>query len=163
MLGSPGCLAALFLSANQSLCHREREEDKEMAEFLQSKLSKSYLQKASRWLMSFIPCIEPPWQFLPFPKDSVLKISLLCVGLAYVKAICCYGRMWGNDNWGMVVLEVTLWKHPELVQMLCFHFPPGISQPACPMRMGTGRCPFRADIHHLTLSSQLLTFHHTIS
>ncbi|KFV89766.1 Uncharacterized protein C16orf45, partial [Eurypyga helias] len=31
---------------------REREEDKEMAEFLQSKLSKSYLQKASRWLMT---------------------------------------------------------------------------------------------------------------
>ncbi|KFQ27938.1 Uncharacterized protein C16orf45, partial [Mesitornis unicolor] len=31
---------------------REREEDKEMAEFLQSKLSKSYLQKASRWLIT---------------------------------------------------------------------------------------------------------------
>ncbi|KAF1484832.1 UNVERIFIED_CONTAM: hypothetical protein FQV15_0011512, partial [Eudyptes pachyrhynchus] len=31
---------------------REREEDKEMAEFLQSKLSKSYLQKASKWLMT---------------------------------------------------------------------------------------------------------------
>ncbi|KFQ41883.1 Uncharacterized protein C16orf45, partial [Nestor notabilis] len=31
---------------------REREEDKEMAEFLQSKLSKSYLQKTSRWLMT---------------------------------------------------------------------------------------------------------------
>lgn len=66
----PGCLAAPFLSANRSLYHREREEDKEMAEFLQSKLSKSYLQKASKLLMSFIPCNQPPWHFLPFPKHS---------------------------------------------------------------------------------------------
>ncbi|KFW78655.1 Uncharacterized protein C16orf45, partial [Manacus vitellinus] len=37
---------------------REREEDKEMAEFLQSKLSKSYLQKASR--QSPIPLSTAP-------------------------------------------------------------------------------------------------------
>lgn len=134
-----------------------------MAEFLQSKLSKSYLQKASKWLMSFIPCVEPPWHFLPFPKHSVPKILLLCMGLAYLEAICCWRRVWGNGNWGMLVLEITLWKHPESVQMLCFHFPPGISQTAFSMRMGTGRCPFMADVLHLTLSNQLLTFHHTIS
>lgn len=115
---SPECLAAPFLSANQSLCHREREEDKEMAEFLQSKLSKSYLQKASRWLISFIPCIEPPWQFLLFPKHSVPRISLLCMGLAYLEAICCWRRVWGNGNWRMLVLEIPLWKHSESVQML---------------------------------------------
>uniref|UniRef100_A0A8V5HFT2 Uncharacterized protein n=1 Tax=Melopsittacus undulatus TaxID=13146 RepID=A0A8V5HFT2_MELUD len=68
---------------------REREEDKEMAEFLQSKLSKSYLQKTSRWSMSFIPFIEPPWQSLPFPKNSGSKNSLLFMGPAYLEAICC--------------------------------------------------------------------------
>lgn len=160
---APGCPAASFLSSNQSLCHREREEDKEMAEFLQSKLSKSYLQKASRWLMSFIPCIEPHWQFLPFPKLSVSKISLLCMVLAYLEAICCWRRGWGYGNWGMLVLELTLWKHPKLVEKLCFHFPPGISQPPCPMRMGMGRCPFTADVLHLMLSNPLLSFHHTIT
>lgn len=56
-----------------------------MAEFLQSKISKSYLQKASRWSMRFISCTEPPWQFLPFPKHSVSRISLLCMGLAYLE------------------------------------------------------------------------------
>uniref|UniRef100_A0A8D0EX03 BMERB domain-containing protein n=1 Tax=Strix occidentalis caurina TaxID=311401 RepID=A0A8D0EX03_STROC len=117
---------------------REREEDKEMAEFLQSKLSKSYFQKASRWLMNFIPCIKPPWQFLPFPKHSVSKISLLCMGLAYHEAICCWRRVWGNGNRRVLLLEITLWKHPESVQMICFHFLPGIPQPLCPMRMGMG-------------------------
>lgn len=113
--------------------------------------------------MGFIPCIEPSWQFLPFPKDSVPKILLLCMGLAYLEAICCWRRVWGNGSWGLLVLEITLWKHPKLVQMLRFHFPPGISQPACPMRMWMGGCLFMVDVLHLTLSNQLLTFNHAIS
>lgn len=111
------CLAAPFPGTNQSLYHREREEDKEMAEFLQNKLSKSYLQKASRWLMSFIPPIEPPCQFLPSLSTMafVHKSSLLFVGRAYLEAVCWWRRVWGNGKFGVLVLEIILWKHHKSV------------------------------------------------
>lgn len=112
-----------------------------MAEFLQSKLSKSYLQKASRWSMNYIPCTEPPWQFLPFPKQPASKISLLCVELAQ------HGEVLGLET-SPVSRDAVL---------------PYISQPACPRRPGTSRCHFVVHVLHRTPSNQLLPFHHALT
>uniref|UniRef100_A0A8C5X8G5 BMERB domain-containing protein n=1 Tax=Malurus cyaneus samueli TaxID=2593467 RepID=A0A8C5X8G5_9PASS len=70
---------------------REREEDKEMAEFLQSKLSKNYLQRASRcWGVCSLHGAS--LAFFPFPKHSFPKVSLPGTDPA--------GGGWGNGAGG---------------------------------------------------------------
>lgn len=112
-----------------------------MAEFLQSKLSKSYLQKASRWSMSYIPCTEPPWQFLPFPKQSGAKISSLYVELAQCGEV--------------LVLETSPVSRDAML--------PYVSQPACPRRSGMSRCHLVVRVLHQALPKQLLPFRHALT
>lgn len=152
------CLAAPFPGTNQSLYHREREEDKEMAEFLQNKLSKSYLQKASRWLMNCIPPIEPPCQFLP-------SLSTL-----FTRVHC---SLWGELTWRPSVggggcgemASLGCWclrSYCGSITNRCASiYPPGTSQPAWPMRTRTSGCPFMVHVLHLTFSNHPLPFHHS--
>lgn len=95
---APGGLAAPFPSSHPVLCHREREEDKEMAEFLQSKISKSYLQRAGGCWQGLFLALNLPG-ICPLSQHSGPEVLL--PGLAHLEE-------GGEMEQGMLVVEIPL-------------------------------------------------------